>query len=340
MIASGSSGHRPVSSSPAPLVRIAIVDADPTARRLMRHWLETAGYEVCEALSAVEGEALIGDRIDAVCVDVALTEASGVALLRRMHEADPTLPIICVTSQREVESAVAAMRAGAFDYVIKPLDSERLLLAVQKAREHRQLLAGFSGPQSPGLLTGAMAGHSRGLRDVERQVTRVLERDVAVMLFGEQGSGSELVAAAIHGRSARAHGPFIAFDAATHDPGEHETLLCGRESVEGVVTRGIFEQANGGVLYIEQVERLSFPAQAALCGYLSGKGSRRVDSGREVSTSVRVLASSTRDLRELVESGAFSEELYFRLVVYPIAVPPLRQRRADLAQMVAFILAN
>jgi len=323
---------------PAPTVRVAIVDADPTARRLMRHWLESASYEVSEATTRSEIDALVEQRPDIVCMDFGIAAGQGVELLTRLHKLDPGLPVIVVTSQRDIESAVTAMRAGAHDYVAKPLDAERLLVAVQKARDRRHLMSEVSVEGASRILRGAMAGKSRALRDVEHQLRRVLDRDVAVMLHGEHGAGTELVAAAIHAASARTHGPFVVFDAGTHDPSEHEALLAGRDGGDGLVVRGAFEQASGGVVYLEQVEKLSCSAQAQLAAYLSGKGMRHADGGSEFVSNVRVLAGSSRDLRELVESGSFSEELFFRLVVYPIAVPPLRERRADIPSAVGYYL--
>lgn len=315
-----------------------MVDDDPTARRLMRYWLENAGYEVLEAATAGAAEALIEKRPALACVDLGLGPSSGIEVIRRLMAADSSLTAIVVTAQKEVESAVGAMRAGAYDYVTKPLDPTRLLQAVARAAERHEYLSTLRDGGFPGvrLLEGPLGGKSQRIVDLERQVRRVVDRDVAITLSGENGVGKGHLARAIHEGSARRSAPFFTLDCAVVEPSEQEALLFGKES--GGTVRGILEQASGGVLYLDHVECLALSVQTALSALLAGGAVHRAQSASEFSTNVRLVAGTTRDLRALVERGTFSEELFFRLVVYPIEVPALRDRKEDLPWLVGHYL--
>lgn len=340
MVNSGTNAIKPLSVRPA-AVRVAVADEDPTARRLMRHWLEQAGYAVVEASSIQEGQALISDPPDIVCVDLGLGQGTGEELLKSLHANYPHVPVVVVTAQRDAETAVAAMRAGAYDYVTKPMDCDRLLHAVARAQERRDLwrnvqrleqeLAGRS-------LAGAMGGHSEGIRELDANVARVIDRDVSVCLSGETGSGKELVARAIHQGSARCHGPYVRVDCAAFEAAEQEAVLFGEEKPAGAVSCGAFEQASGGVLYLENVSALSAKAQSALAQVLSSKRVSRVGGADAIAVNVRVIAADEKDLRVFVEQGRFREDLFFRLVVYPITVPPLRSRKDDIPLVVSHFL--
>lgn len=340
MVNSGANAIKPLSVRPA-AVRVGVADEDPTARKLMRHWLEQAGYAVVEATSMAQGRALASDLPDIVCVDLGLGGGSGKELLRMLHANAPHVPVVVVTAQRDAETAVSAMRAGAYDYVTKPVDCDRFLHAVGRAQERRDLwrnvqrlereLAGRS-------LAGAMGGHSESIRELDANVARVMDRDVSVSLIGEPGSGKELVARAIHQGSARRHGPFVHVDCSAFQGQEQEAVLFGEEVQNQLVSCGAFEQASGGVLYLEQVGLLSARAQMALAQVLSLKKVRRTGGIEQISVNVRVIAAHDCDLRRLVEEGRFREDLFFRLVVYPISVPALRERRDDIPLVVSHYL--
>src|SRR6188768_2262787 len=282
---------------------VAVVDDDPTARRLMRFWLERTGYRVAE------------------------------------------LPIIVVTAQRELETAVSAMRAGAYDYITKPLDRDRLLLAVHRARERRELVINVRRLESAlteRSVLGAIVGKSPPMRELAQQVQRVLESEVAVCVSGESGTGKELVARAIHSGGPRKRGPFVAINCAGIPESLQESELFGHErgafSGATQMRRGCFEQANGGTLLLDEIGEMSLQTQASLLRTLQEKTIRRVGGSGEIPIDVRMVCATHRDLRAEVEAGRFREDLYFRLVVYPIHLPALRERVEDIPLLVGHFL--
>jgi DNA-binding NtrC family response regulator len=335
----------PTPATPASGELVAVVDDDPTARRLMRFWLERAGYRVVEHDS---GESAIhddGEPPNIACVDLGLGEVGGFKVIQHLRARDADLPMIVVTAQREIETAVTAMRAGAYDYVTKPLDRDRLLLAVHRARERRELVTNVRRLESAlgerGVL-GSIVGQSPKMRELAQQVERVLTSDVAVCVFGESGTGKELVARAVHQGSPRRRGPFVAINCAGIPESLQESELFGHErgSFTGAtqLRRGCFEQANGGTLLLDELGEMSLTTQASLLRTLQEKTVRRVGGSGEVPIDVRIVCATHRDLRAEVESGRFREDLYFRLVVYPIHLPPLRERLDDIPLLVGHFL--
>jgi DNA-binding NtrC family response regulator len=334
------------SVGPTP-VSVAVVDDDPTARRLMRFWLERAGYQIVEhesARSVLDSEA---EPPALACVDLGLGEVTGIKVIQHLRARDAELPIIVVTAQRELETAVAAMQAGAYDYVTKPLDRDRLLLAVHRANERRELLSNVRRLESAlteRSVLGSIVGKSPPMRELAQQVQRVLESDVAVCIFGESGTGKELVARAIHNGSARRRGPFVAINCAGIPESLQESELFGHE--RGAFTgatqmrRGCFEQANGGTLLLDELGEMSLQTQASLLRTLQEKTIRRVGGSSESPIDVRIVCATHRDLRAEVEAGRFREDLYFRLVVYPIALPSLRNRLEDIPTLVGHFLRS
>lgn len=324
---------------------VTVVDDDPTARRLMRFWLERAGYRVVEHESGESAIADEGESPTVACVDLGLGEVGGFKVIQHLRARDADLPIIVVTAQREIETAVEAMRAGAYDYVTKPLDRDRLLLAVHRARERRELVASVRrletalGERS---VLGSIVGQSSKMRELAQQVERVLSSDVAVCVFGESGTGKELIARAVHAGSPRRRGNFVAINCAGIPESLQESELFGHErgSFTGAtqLRRGCFEQANGGTLLLDELGEMSLSTQASLLRTLQEKTIRRVGGSAEVPIDVRIVCATHRDLRVEVEAGRFREDLYFRLVVYPIYLPPLRERIEDIPLLVGHFL--
>jgi DNA-binding NtrC family response regulator len=324
---------------------VTIVDDDPTARRLMQFWLERAGYRVVEHESGESAIAHEGENPTVACVDLGLGEVGGFKVIQHLRARDADLPIIVVTAQREIETAVEAMRAGAYDYVTKPLDRDRLLLAVHRARERRELIASVRrletalGERS---VLGSIVGQSPKMRELAQQVERVLSSDVAVCVFGESGTGKELVARALHAGGPRRRGNFVAINCAGIPESLQESELFGHErgSFTGAtqMRRGCFEQANGGTLLLDELGEMSLATQASLLRTLQEKTIRRVGGSAEIPIDVRMVCATHRDLRAEVEAGRFREDLYFRLVVYPIQLPPLRERIEDIPLLVGHFL--
>ena len=320
---------------------IAVVDDDPTARHLMRFWLEGAGYQVTECDGAPAALSL-GDNLPTViCVDLGLGDVAGVDVMQHLKARDADLPVIVVTAQLELETAVGAMRAGAYDYVTKPLDRDRFLIAVERAKERRELQRNVQRLESA--LTerdvlGSIVGKSRAMCDLAHQVSHVLDSDVAVCVFGESGTGKELVARAIHTGGKRASAPFVAVNCASIPESLQESEFFGHE--RGAFTgathlrQGRFEQADGGTLLLDELGEMSLSTQASLLRTLQEQTIRRVGGSTDIPIDVRIIGATHRDLRAEVEAGRFREDLYFRLVVYPIQLPPLRARRDDIPSLI------
>jgi DNA-binding NtrC family response regulator len=324
---------------------VALVEDDPTTRLLTRTWLEGAGYTVKEYDSERAVRDAAGPMPTVACVDLGLGEQSGFDVMKYLHERDPELPTIVVTAEREVETAVAAMRAGAYDYLTKPVDRDRLLHSVRRACERRRLLDRVKNLQSElgtSPLTGTVVGAGSAMSELSRQVERVIESDVAVCLLGESGTGKELVARAIHRGGPRRSAPFVAINCAAIPASLQESELFGHERgafTGAIQTRlGCFERARGGTLLLDEVGEMSPATQAVLLRTLQERTVRRVGGNQEIPVDVRIVCATHRDLRGEVDAGRFREDLYFRLVVYPIRLPPLRERVEDIPQLVIHFL--
>jgi DNA-binding NtrC family response regulator len=314
---------------------VVIVDDDPVVRRLMAHWLAHDGFTTREVGQG--REALESHGASVVCLDLGLEDMPGLHVLEHLLASDPELPIVVVTAARSIETAVGAMRAGAYDFVTKPLERERFLLAVRRAAERRRLTQDLRQLQSR--LGGAQAmarlvGDSAPMQELAQQIQRVLHSDVAVAVFGESGTGKELVARAIHENGHRQERPFVAVNCAAIPPTLQESELFGHE--RGAFTgatgthRGRFEQAHTGTLFLDEVGEMGPGTQAALLRTLQERTVRRVGGTRDVPVDVRIVCATHRDLDEEVQKGRFREDLYYRLVVYPLVVPPLRERLEDI----------
>jgi len=316
---------------------VALVEDDPVARRLTKAWLEGAGYTVAEYDSAQSIRDYAGPLPSVACVDLGLEGASGFDVMSYLRDRDPELPTIVVTAERAVDTAVAAMRAGAYDYLTKPVDRDRLLHSVRRASERRRLVDRVKNLQSvlgEGSVLDSIVGSGSAMRELSRQVERVLESDVGVCLHGESGTGKELVARAIHKGGPRQHGPFVAINCAAIPASLQESELFGHERgafTGATQTRlGCFERARGGTLLLDEIGEMSPATQAVLLRTLQERTVRRVGGSQEIPVDVRIICATHRDLRSEVDAGRFREDLYFRLVVYPIQLPPLRSRIEDL----------
>jgi DNA-binding NtrC family response regulator len=324
---------------------VALVEDDPVARKLTKAWLEGAGYTVLEYDSAKSIRDYSGPLPSVACVDLGLEGSSGFDVMSYLRERDPELPTIVVTAERAIDTAVAAMRAGAYDYLTKPVDRDRLLHSVHRACERRQLVDRVKNLQSvigDGSVLDSIVGSGSAMRELSRQVERVLESDVAVCLLGESGTGKELVARAIHKGGPRQHGPFVAINCAAIPASLQESELFGHERgafTGATQTRlGCFERARGGTLLLDEVGEMSPATQAVLLRTLQERTVRRVGGSQEIPVDVRIICATHRDLRSEVDAGRFREDLYFRLVVYPIRLPALRDRLEDIPLLAGHFL--
>ncbi|APR86911.1 Response regulator of zinc sigma-54-dependent two-component system [Minicystis rosea] len=325
--------------------RIAVVDDDPTMRKLLRLWLAEAGYDAVEfdrGATAIEGV----DRTTAtVCLDLGLGDMPGMEVLCRLRARSPDVPIIVVTARKSVEAVVEAMKAGAYDYLAKPIDALRFGQTVRRAVEHHAMIARMRRLESElgeRSLIDTLAAQSAVMREVARAVERVRDVDVNVALLGESGTGKEVVARAIHDGGWTRNGPFVAVNCASIPAAIQESELFGHE--KGAFTgaaamhRGKFEQAAGGTLFLDEIGEMSPATQASLLRVLQERVIVRVGGRAEIPVNARVICATHRDLAAEVRAGRFREDLFFRLVVYPIRLPALRDRPEDLPLLVAELL--
>jgi DNA-binding NtrC family response regulator len=322
---------------------VAIVDPNAASRRGLRQTLESRHYRVLEFEHARHLLRHQAPTPDAVCASLALSgDIDAIELLRRVQLKNPDLPVVMIADDADLQRAVESMKAGAYDYIAWPVDPDRLVHAVRRACQmhvlFKQVVAyGVDrGPKSD------MVGDSPAMREVDRQIERVLDSDVTVCVFGASGTGKELVAQAIHQRGHRKHGPFVAINCAAVPSSLQESELFGHE--RGAFTgatgmrQGRFEQAHGGTLFLDELGEMSAETQASLLRTLQEKTIRRVGGSRDIEVDVRIVCATHRNLEAEVAAGRFREDLFFRLVVYPIQLPPLAQRKVDIPELVAHFI--
>ncbi|MGE3164263.1 MAG: sigma-54-dependent transcriptional regulator [Planctomycetota bacterium] len=319
------------------MARVLVLDDDRFMRASVEDALGEAGHsvEACARGSAAL-EALAARDFDLVISDLKMPEMTGLEFLGKARERDAQLPVILITAHGTVETAVQAMKKGAFDYILKPFRADELLLLVDKALEHRRLvrentvLRGALKSQSD---TRPLIGESPAMERVRSLISSVADTDATVLVRGETGTGKELVARAIHQSSRRAERPYLCVNCAALSAGLLESELFGHE--KGAFTgaerdrAGRFELADGGTLLLDEVSEIEPRLQAKLLRVLQEREFERVGSAKTKRVDVRVIATTNRDLEDEVRRGAFREDLYFRLNVVPIVVPPLRERKED-----------
>ncbi len=325
---------------------ILVVDDDASVRRLLSFNLSQMGYQVSTVDSGEEALARIADQApDLILLDVMLPGIDGLETLRRLRAAHPDLPVVVLAANNNVETAVEAMKLTANDFVTKPLDSERLQVAVRNglefgslSREIAQLRRELSGRYSFTEIVGADAG----LRETLHMLEKVLPTDLTVLLSGESGTGKELFARAIHYGGPRKASPFVTVNCAALPQALLESELFGFESGAfsgaGKTRTGKFEQASGGTLFLDEIGEVGLAAQAKLLRALQEKSVTRVGGSEAIAVDVRIICATNKDLAKMVEQGIFREDLYYRLSVFPIAVPPLRQRAEDIPALVKQII--
>jgi DNA-binding NtrC family response regulator len=274
-----------------------------------------------------------------------MPEVDGVEVLKEIHRRYPKLPVIMVTADHDVQRAVEVTKLGAYDYITKPIDQERLLTTLGNALSHGSLekeVARLKEELSDRYHLRSIVGSSAAMRRVYDQVEKVLESEITVFIAGESGTGKELVAKAIHYASLRSDGPFIDVNCAAIPEGLQESELFGHEkgAFTGAVAThpGKFEQAAGGTIFLDEVGEMSASAQARLLRVLQERVLQRVGGTETIELDVRVISASNRDLAKLVEDGEFRQDLFYRLVVFPITLPPLRDRREDIPLLVEHFL--
>ncbi len=320
---------------------VHVVDDDPDIRMLLTAWLRSAGYAV---ESFVSGQAYLdhGGAIPAlVCLDLNMPDLDGLSVLRALHRRPVACRVVVLTADDDVQTAVECMKLGAFDFVTKPIHRARFLRVVDAA---------LRPPPPPKLPESTRTEHplligtSAALQGVRNEIGKVADTDITVFIHGETGTGKELVARAIHAASGRANGPFVALNCGALPDGLQESVLFGHE--KGAFTgadgprKGKFQLAHGGTLLLDEVAELTASAQIRLLRVLQERTVEPIGASQPVPVDVRVLSATHRSLEEMVARGTFRQDLYYRLVIYPIEVPALRDHCGDVRALFEHFLAH
>jgi two-component system response regulator AtoC len=327
--------------------RILVVDDEFLIRWSLQQDLGKAGYEVLAAESGEEALRMFeSDTPDLVLLDIQLPGIDGIKVLEKIREQDVETPVIMITAYGMIESAVAAMRLGALDYISKPFNLDGVRMTVAKALENVRLrseVARLRREQRTGAGFENIVGNSARMKEVFELVGKVAGSNATtVLLQGESGTGKDLVAKAIHFTSARADKPYMAINCASLPENLLESELFGHE--KGAFTdarglkKGLFELADGGTILLDEIAEMRTDLQAKLLRVIEEKRFRRVGGVKDISMDVRIIAASNRDLDEERRRGTFRDDLYYRLKVIPIHLPPLRQRREDIIPLVKFYI--
>jgi DNA-binding NtrC family response regulator len=318
--------------------RILIVEDKDNLRSVLRKTLEAEGFGVDEAPDGRAAlEKIRKDRFAMILSDLRLPRADGHEVLKAAVLADPEMPVILMTAYGTIRDAVSAMREGAYDYLEKPVDNDHLLALVRRALEHRSLLREnllLKERFSHELEFPEIVGDSPALKRALDQVRRVAPTDATVLLEGESGSGKELFARAVHHLSGRKSQSFLAINCAAIPEGLLESELFGHEkgAFTGAVgaKRGKFEIADKGTLFLDEIADLTLPLQGKVLRVLEQKQFERVGGNETRTVDIRLVAATNKSLNAQVASGAFRQDLFFRLSVFPVTVPSLRDRREDI----------
>jgi two-component system response regulator AtoC len=322
--------------------RVLVIDDDASLRFALEAVLGDAGLTVMASASGSHGlQVFEASGVDAVLTDLAMPEMDGLEVLTRLRALDPGVPVIMLTAHGSERVAVAAMKAGAYDYLPKPFDPDEIVLAVRRAIETRSLRLQNALLRTESALGRAIVASSPAMRRVLETVARVAPKDVTVLFTGPSGAGKDVVATALHAHSARADKPFIRFNAAAIPTELAEAELFGH--TKGAFTGaqnaklGYFQQAEGGTLFIDEVGELPLAIQAKLLRALQS-GEVQPVGGRPEKVDARLVAATNRDLASEAKAGRFREDLFYRLNVVPIRVPPLHERPEDIEPLLhAFV---
>jgi two-component system NtrC family response regulator len=326
--------------------RVLVVDDEPAQLELVGGFLAKRGFEVSLASDGRAALARFGrEPFDLVLTDQKMPGLSGLELLEAVRAQSPDTPVIVMTAYGTIETAVAAIKAGAADYLTKPLNLDELLHRVQQVRERQRLLTEnreLREALAERHRVEGIIGESGRMQEVLSLVRRVAPSDATVLIRGESGTGKELIAKAIHYASPRASGPLVRVNCAALPENLLESELFGHEKgafTGAVATRkGRFELAQGGSLFLDEIGDLPLHLQVKLLRVLQEREIERVGSGRPIAVDVRVLAATHRDLEALLREGRFRDDLYYRINVVTISLPPLRERREDLSLLLDHFL--
>jgi len=326
--------------------RILVVDDEENIVEVMRSALLSEGYDVMATSDPAQAERLLDEHeFDLVLTDLRMTPVDGLGILRRCKERDANMQVLLITAFSTVETAVEAMKAGAFDYILKPFKLSELKLVTRRALEHRATI--LENDQLKEILRqkydlSNIIGNSPAMQRVFERIRKVADTDATVLITGESGTGKELVAKAIFANGRRHDKPFVSINCGALPETLLESELFGY--VKGAFTgassdrHGLFQAADGGTIFLDEIGLTSPALQVRLLRVLQEREVRRVGDTKDFKVDVRVIAATNEDLQEKVREGKFREDLYYRLSVIPIHIPPLRERASDIPLLVQYFL--
>ncbi|MCB1102134.1 MAG: sigma-54-dependent Fis family transcriptional regulator, partial [Kiritimatiellae bacterium] len=330
------------------MAKILIIDDEPSILNVLHTLLQSNGHEPIPARGGEQAKEMIAnDTYDLMISDIRMEPIDGMELLRFAKEEHPEMPVIMLTAFGSVETAVAAMKEGAYDYVTKPFKVDELVITIDRALEYSSVMTenkSLREQLSQSFKFDNMVAESPAMRRVCTMIERVAPTDSTVLIYGESGTGKELVAKSIHAFSARKHKKYLPINCAALPEPLLESELFGH--VKGSFTGasnnkdGLFEVANGGTIFLDEIGSMPMSIQAKLLRVLQDHQIRRVGGTENIQVNVRVVAATNDRLEKLIEEGKFREDLYYRLNVFPIWVPPLKERIGDVPDLALHFLAR
>ncbi len=324
--------------------QVLIVDDEPNLRKILSAQLTRDGYDALTAEDGEQGLQMLREHhIDLVITDLKMPKVDGMTLLKRALEIEPELPVVLITAHGTIDTAVEALKRGAFDFVTKPFDKDEVRQIVAKALKTRELRGADATPAPSGARFGII-GSSQGIAELYAILERVADTPTTVLITGESGTGKELVARALHEHSSRKDKPFIKVNCAAIPKELIESELFGYErgAFTGAVASkpGRFELANGGTLFLDEIGEIPIEMQVKLLRALQESEFERVGGIKTIRVDVRLVAATNRDLKKLIAAGSFREDLFYRLNVVPIRLPALRERTGDIPLLAEHFLAK
>ena len=320
---------------------ILIVDDEADIRELVGGILEDEGHETRLAANSDEALQQIENRVPRlIFLDIWLqgSRLDGLALLDKIKTRYPDLPVVMISGHGNIETAVSAIKRGAYDFIEKPFKADRLILVAERALETSKLKREVSELRKQSPVTPELLGKSLVMNHLRQTIEKVAPTNSRIMITGPSGSGKETTARAIHALSNRANGPFVTINAATITPERMEIELFGTEMDGGERKVGALEEAHGGILYIEEIADMPRETQNKILRVLTDQTFERVGGSKRVKVDVRVISSTAQNLEGLIAEGRFREDLFHRLAVVPIAVPPLASHREDIPELVHYFI--